>query len=92
MIPDAFTKPVGTVIGPVPVQGRTIVYKILDRKDADLKGREAERAALITDIKKRKGSQDLALFQDSVVTKLAAEGKVKIHHDAIKRLITSFHQ
>jgi peptidyl-prolyl cis-trans isomerase D len=94
LIPDAFLKPAGTVIGPVnnPTIGRPIVYKILDRKEADMTGREAERAAIASDLKKRKGTQDLALFQDAVVTKLAAEGKVKIHHDAIKRLITSFHQ
>jgi peptidyl-prolyl cis-trans isomerase D len=92
LVPDAFAKPAGTVIGPVPVQGRTVVYKILERQDADITGHAAERAAILADIRRRKGTSDFALFEDSVVTKLAAEGKVKIYHDAIKRLVTSFHQ
>jgi peptidyl-prolyl cis-trans isomerase D len=92
LIPDAFTKPTGTVIGPVPVQGRTIVYKILDRKEADLNGHEAERAAIAVEIKRRKAQADFALFEDSIVTKLQSEGKVKVNRDAIKRLIASLHQ
>lgn len=92
LIPDAFTKPVGTIVGPVPVQGRNVIYKILDRQQADLKGHEAERATVLKDMKQRKGSQEFALFQDSVVAKLKAEGKVKIHQDAINRLVASFRQ
>ena len=94
LIPDAFSMPVGTVVGPVnnPTIGRPIVYKILDRKEADISGHAAERAAILADIKRRRGQMEFALFEDSVVTKLAAEGKVKIYHDAIKRLVSSFHQ
>ena len=92
LIPDAFQKPAGTVIGPIPVQGRTIVYKILDRQGGDISGHQAERAAIMTDLKRRRGQTEFALFEDSVVTRLAAEGKVKINHDAIKRLVASFHQ
>ena len=92
LIPDAFLKPVGTVIGPIPVSNRTVVYKILARQDADLAAHAAERAAIITDLKRRRGAQDFALFQDAVVNKLVAEKKMKINRDAIKRLIASFHQ
>lgn len=92
LVPDAFSKPAGTVIGPVPVQGRTVVYKILERKEADLAGHQAERGAIMTDLKRRKATADFALFEDAVVNKLQAEGKVTINHDAIKRLITSLHQ
>jgi parvulin-like peptidyl-prolyl isomerase len=91
-IPDAFTKPAGTIVGPVSVQNRSVVYKILSRQEADLTGHQAERAAILQDLKRRKGGQDFALFEDSVVTKLVAEGKVKINRDAIKRLVSSFHQ
>jgi hypothetical protein len=79
-------------VGPVSVQNRSVVYKILSRQEADLTGHQAERAAILQDLKRRKGGQDFALFEDSVVTKLVAEGKVKINRDAIKRLVSSFHQ
>ncbi len=92
LIPDAFEKPAGTVIGPVNVQGRIVVYKILSRQEADLAAHAAERAAIITDLKRRRGQGEFPLFQDAVVNKLLAEGKMKIHADAIKRLVASFHQ
>jgi peptidyl-prolyl cis-trans isomerase D len=97
LIPDAFLKPVGSVIalvGPTynPTIGKPIVYKILSRQEADIKAHEAERAAIIADLRRRRGTQDFALFEDAVVNKLAAEGKVKINQDAIKRLISSLHQ
>jgi len=92
LVPDAFQKPAGTIVGPVPVQGRTVVYKILERQEADLASHQAERAAIITDLKRRKATADFALFEDAVVNKLQAEGKVKVNNDAIKRLIASLHQ
>jgi peptidyl-prolyl cis-trans isomerase D len=92
LIPDAFLKPAGTVVGPSTIQGRVIVYKILSRQEADLQAHAAERAAIITDLKRRRGQSDFALFQDAVVNKLAADGKLKRNNDAIKRLIASFHQ
>ena len=92
LVPDAFLKPTGTVIGPVPVQGRTVVYKILDRKEADITGHQAERGAIMTELKRRKANADFALFEDSVLNKLQAEGKVKVNNDAIKRLIATLHQ
>jgi peptidyl-prolyl cis-trans isomerase D len=92
LVSDAFNKPVGSIIGPVLVVGRYVDYKIIDQKQVDVTKLAQERAAIVVDLKKRKGQANNALFMDSVMTKLEAEGKVKIHHDAIKRLVASFHQ
>lgn len=92
LVPDAFTKPVGTVIGPNQIAGRSVVYTIVDRQIADPAKLVTERAATMADLKRRRGTQDNALFMDSVITRLTADGKVKIHHDAIKRFVASFHQ
>jgi len=68
------------------------VYVIVDRQSADPTKLVAERAAAMADLKRRKGTQDNALFMDSVITRLTADGKVKIHHDAIKRFVASYRQ
>ena len=46
-VEDAFNKPVGSVIGPVNVQGRDIVYQVVDRKAADLSKLAQDRAAIV---------------------------------------------
>ena len=87
---DAFTKPIGSVVGPVLVQGRNIVYKILDQQHPDLTKLVQERAAVLDQVKKRKAISQNSLFLDSVYSKLVTDGKVKKYPDAIKRLIASF--
>src|SRR5262249_44986216 len=32
LVPEAFTKPVGTVVGPSEIAGRMVIYKILDQQ------------------------------------------------------------
>jgi hypothetical protein len=51
----------------------------------------AEREATLTDLKKRAAVAENDLFLDGLLTQLEAEGKVKIHQDAIKRLLASLH-
>ena len=46
-----------------------------------------ERAALVTQLKGQKAQQRALLFQDSIITALTREGKIKKHPDVIKRLI-----
>lgn len=87
---DAFTKPVGSIIGPVMVQGREVIYKIQDQQHPNLSKLTQERAAILDQVKKRKALQQNSLFLDSVYSQLVADGKVKKYPDAIKRLITAF--
>ena len=86
---DAFTKPVGSIAGPVNILGRMVIYKILDQKKPDISKLTKERAAISDQLKKSKAQRAFSLFMDSVVSRLAAEGKVKIHKDSMKRLEAS---
>jgi peptidyl-prolyl cis-trans isomerase D len=87
---DAFTKPVGTVIGPTPVAGRNIVYKIMDRKTPDPKNFGYERDVALQELKQQKARAMYELFQDSVLEQLRKDGKLKIHQDAVKQLAASY--
>jgi hypothetical protein len=87
---DAFRKPVGTVVGPTNIMGRMVVYQVIDQQKVDPAKLPQERQAIATSVRRRKAAMNMQLFMDSVVTKLAADGKVKKHDDTLKRLIAQF--
>lgn len=87
---DAFTKPIGSVIGPINVGSQTVVAKIVQRTPADMSKFAAQRQDLIGALKNKRSQERVTLFEDSVLTKLIQEGKVKIHRDVIKRLVSSY--
>ncbi len=86
---DAFTKPVGTLVGPVPIEGRQIIYKVINHQEADLKQYAAERDATVNELKQRKAREQSELLLDSLLAKARADGKVKIHQDTLKTLEAS---
>lgn len=92
LVPDAFTKPVGTVVGPVQISGREVIYKVLDQQKTDISKLDSERRKVLEDLKQTKAQQDMMLFMDAVVNQLKAEGKVKVYDGVIKQFAASFHQ
>jgi peptidyl-prolyl cis-trans isomerase D len=90
-IEDAFKKPTGTVIGPVRIQNRDIVYQIVDRKTPDPLQMAVEREAMLMELKQKKAVSENDLFLDGLLARLEADGKVKVHSDAVKRLLGSLH-
>jgi peptidyl-prolyl cis-trans isomerase D len=92
MLPDAFSKPVGSIIGPNGVAADSkIVAKVIEKIPADLSGLESQRLAIRDQIKGQKGQSRNALFEDGVKNALIKEGKIKIHQDVIDRLLASYH-
>jgi peptidyl-prolyl cis-trans isomerase D len=89
-VEEAFSKPTGTVLGPIPIQGKDVVYKILDRKEANMAAFAAERDQLLFGIKQKKAKDRYDLLMDSILAKLTDEGKVKVHRDAIQKLVASY--
>jgi parvulin-like peptidyl-prolyl isomerase len=89
---DSFLKPVGTVVGPVVVQGRSIVYKITDRTTPDIKDYANERETELSNIKRQKAKDEYDLIMDSVMAQLRADNKIVIHQDALKKLAASYRQ
>jgi len=96
-IPDAFTKPIGTIVGPINELGKTagvpanLVYQVVDQVHVDPAKLMSERAATLEQLKKVKASREKSLFEDSVFARLVAEKKVVVNKDAEKRLVTSLH-
>jgi len=87
---DAFKQPVGSVIGPVMIQDRNVVYKVLAKQTADPKNFAQERESILVSLKQQKARTQYDLLLDSIVSKLRADKKMKIHPDAMQRLMAQY--
>jgi hypothetical protein len=77
-------------MGPLMIQGKDIVYKIIGRTEANMANFASERDQLLGAIKQKKAKDQYDLLMDSILTKLTDEGKVKVHRDAIQKLIGTY--
>jgi peptidyl-prolyl cis-trans isomerase D len=92
MLPDAFTKPVGSIIGPNGIAADTkVVCKVVEKIPADLSGLASQRLAIRDQLKNEKGRARNALFEEGVRDALTEEGKIKIHQAVIDRMLAGYH-
>lgn len=89
-LPDVFNKPVGTVVGPLQVQGRNVVYKVVDQRIPDLSTYAHERDAVAAELKQQKARGMYDLFEDGIMNSVRADGKLKIHQDTIRQLQAAY--
>jgi hypothetical protein len=92
MLPDAFAKPAGSIIGPNAFTADSrVVCKVVEKVPADLSALASQRAAIGDQLKTEKGRTVNSLFEEGVRDALAKEGKIKVHQDVIDRLLASYH-
>jgi peptidyl-prolyl cis-trans isomerase D len=89
-VADAFSKPVGTILGPTPINGQDVVSKVLEQVRADPSILASQRDQIVQQIKKNKGTTEWESMEDSVVTQLLKEGKLKRNDEAINALASSY--
>ena len=85
-VKDAFTSPVGTVLGPADIMNRDVIYKVTARTEPDMAAFAAEKESLRSTIRQQKAVERWNLFMDSVTAKLTADGKLKVNHDMVMKL------
>jgi peptidyl-prolyl cis-trans isomerase D len=90
MISDAFTKPAGTAVGPVPLNDAKVVYKVISHTPADLGNLATQRDSIREELKSRAARTRSSLFEDGLREALIKEGKIKIHQDVVNRLIANY--
>jgi peptidyl-prolyl cis-trans isomerase D len=83
---DAFTHPVGAVLGPTNIMNRDIVYKVAAKLEPDMAAFAAEKETIRSNIRQTKARERWDLFMDSVTAKLTSEGKLKVNHDLVLKL------
>jgi peptidyl-prolyl cis-trans isomerase D len=87
---EAFSKPVGSVIGPLVIQGGRAVAKLTSRDEADLSKLAEQRDKIREELKSRKARERAALFEAGLRQQLIQDGKIKIHEDVVARLTSSY--
>jgi peptidyl-prolyl cis-trans isomerase D len=89
-IPDAFTKPVGALLGPLAVVGGRAVAKVVAQIPADVSALPAQTASIRDELRQQKSRDRTTLFEDGLKKRLQEQGKLKIHQDAITRLVQTY--
>ena len=89
---EAFTRPVGTVLGPGTIQGRDVVYQVTGHVVPDIKDYANERQTELDGLKKQRAKDQYDLMMDSIMAQLRADKKVTINQDNLKKLAASYRQ
>lgn len=87
---DAFTKPVGSLLGPVTVPGGQVVAKVISKTPADLSALPAQTASIREELKQQKAQQRAQLFESGLRQRLEREGKLKVHNEVLNRIVQSY--
>jgi len=83
---DAFTHPVGSVLGPTDIMNRDVVYKVTAKTEPDMAAFAAEKESIRQNIRQQKAHERWDLFMDSVTARLTADGKLKVNKDLVLKL------
>jgi peptidyl-prolyl cis-trans isomerase D len=87
---DAFTKPEGTVFGPVSAVSGQAVVKVIAKTPANIADLPTQMPVIRAQLKDQKTTDRAKLFEDGVKKRLQQEGKLKIHQDVITRIVQSY--
>ena len=89
-VAEGFTKPVGTILGPIATPDATVVAKVLAHVDPDMSKLPEQRASIRDEIKSRRARDRDTLFEAGIRDQLIKEGKIKIHQDVVNRIIAGY--
>jgi len=87
---EAFIKPDGTILGPLPVPQGRVIAKVLEKVPADMSLLPAQRAGLAAELRGKKARERNELFAEGVREQLTKEGKLKIHKKVVDQLAASY--
>ena len=87
---EGFSRPDGTVFGPVPTPEGSVIAKVAAHVPADLSQLAAQRAEIRDQIKGERARQRNTLFEAGLKDDLQKHGKIKYHQDVIDRLVNQY--
>jgi peptidyl-prolyl cis-trans isomerase D len=87
---NGFLSPDGTILGPILMPDATVVAKVIQHVPADMSKLAEQRTQIRDDIKSQKGRDRNSLFEAGLRDRLIKEGKIKIHQDAVQRIIANY--
>ena len=87
---DAFTKPVNSLLGPVPAQGTVAVAEVVGHTDANMAEFPSQRDSLREEIKNTKAREREEIFIAGLKKRLEQEKKIQVHNDVLKQVLDSY--
>jgi hypothetical protein len=87
---EAFSKPVGATIGPLPLGDQVILARVAEKQGADMSKLPTERDAIVLALKRKRAAERKELFEDGLLTQLLKEGKVKKYPENINRVVQNY--
>ena len=90
LVPDAFTKPVGSLFGPISAQGGRVIGKVVGHTEPNLGTLAGQTSSIRDELKQKKARERMMVFEDGVRQRLIKEGKIKLHQDVISRLAATY--
>lgn len=91
-IPDAFTKPVGSILGPASVPSGWVVAKLVSKTPANMSDLPAQLTGIRDELRQQRQRDRAQIFEEGLKSRLTADGKLKIHQDVINRIVQSYNQ
>lgn len=89
-VQQAFDGAVGAMLGPIQMQDKTVFAKVVEKLPADATTLATQRDTLVQRLKGQKARQRQELLEDSIVSQLTKDGKIKINKDAMSRLVANY--
>jgi peptidyl-prolyl cis-trans isomerase D len=89
-IEAAFSKPDGSLIGPVASADGRAVCKVISHTPADAANLATQSKGLSDELRGKIAQQRATLFSEGIRSRLEKSGKIKINKDAYNRLIQSY--
>jgi peptidyl-prolyl cis-trans isomerase D len=89
-VAQGFASPAGTILGPILMPDSTVAVKVLEHVPADMSKFATERPAIRDQIKSQKAGDRDTLFRAGLKDRLIQQGKIKVHQDAINKLIAGY--
>jgi peptidyl-prolyl cis-trans isomerase D len=89
-VQEGFSRPNGSLMGPLSTPDATVVAKVIAHSEADLGKLAEERGTIREEIKRQKSRDRNSLFESGLIEMLTKEGTIKKNQEAINRLIATY--
>lgn len=90
-VTEAFGKPAGALFGPLAIpDGSRIVGRLAARVPPPASTMAGQMQGVREELKQKKQQERVRLFEDGLRDRLTKEGKIKVHQDAIQRVISNY--
>jgi hypothetical protein len=87
---DAWSKPEGSLLGPVTTSSGRVVARVVSKTPANMAELAAQAETIKNELRQQRARERAQLFQEGLKDRLKAEGKLKEFEDVKKRILANY--